>query len=111
MATITQVNVPTGTWTVGPKHSSVEFRVKHLGIATVRGYFEEFEGTLEVGDNITAAKAYGGVKTASTNTNEPRVLPRRARLRGHGEPRQRGVRRRRRLSPPSGFQHLARTGM
>jgi polyisoprenoid-binding protein YceI len=36
--------VPTGTWKVDPAHSSVEFSVKHLGIATVRGKFNEFEG-------------------------------------------------------------------
>jgi polyisoprenoid-binding protein YceI len=32
-----------GTWSVDPAHSSVEFAVKHLGIATVRGVFNEFE--------------------------------------------------------------------
>lgn len=72
MATTTQVSIPTGTWTVDPAHSSVEFRVKHLGISTVRGTFGEFEGTLEVGDDITSAKAYGKVNAASINTNEPK---------------------------------------
>ena len=42
-------NLPTGTWTVDKVHSSVEFQVKHLGIATVKGQFTEFEGTLEAG--------------------------------------------------------------
>jgi len=62
---------PTGTWTVDPTHSRVGFAVKHLGIATVRGVFSEFEGTLEIGDDLTSAKAYGRVKTASVDTNEP----------------------------------------
>ncbi len=31
------VRVPTGTWTVDPAHSSVEFRIKHMMISTVRG--------------------------------------------------------------------------
>ncbi|MDX6689173.1 MAG: hypothetical protein QOG15_630 [Solirubrobacteraceae bacterium] len=70
MATTTTVSIPTGTWSVDASHSSVEFRVKHLGISTVRGTFNEFEGTLEVGDDITSAKAYGKVKAASINTNE-----------------------------------------
>ena len=61
---------PTGTWTVDPAHSRVGFSVKHLGIATVRGTFNEFEGTLEIGDDLTTAKAYGTVKTASVDTNE-----------------------------------------
>ena len=62
---------PTGTWTVDPAHSRVGFAVKHLGIATVRGVFTEFEGSLEIGDDLESAKAYGTVKTASVNTNEP----------------------------------------
>jgi len=61
---------PTGTWTVDPTHSRVGFAVKHLGIATVRGVFSEFEGTLEIGDDLTSAKAYGKVRTASVNTSE-----------------------------------------
>ncbi len=61
--------VPTGTWKVDPVHSSVEFQVKHLGIATVKGQFKEFEGTLEVGPE--GAVAYGIVKTASVDTREP----------------------------------------
>lgn len=63
--------IPTGTWNVDPAHSSVEFRVKHLGIATVRGQFREFEGRLEVGDTIETTKAYGTIKAASIDTGEP----------------------------------------
>jgi polyisoprenoid-binding protein YceI len=62
--------VPTGTWKLDPAHSSVEFSVKHLGIATVRGNFNEFEGTLEIGDDLESARAYGTVQSASVSTNE-----------------------------------------
>jgi polyisoprenoid-binding protein YceI len=62
--------VPTGTWNVDPTHSRVGFAVKHLGIATVRGVFKEFEGTLEVGEDLASAKARGTVKTASIDTSE-----------------------------------------
>src|SRR6202453_4682419 len=61
--------LPTGTWEVDKVHSSVEFQVKHLGIATVKGQFTEFEGTLESGPD--GAKAYGTVKVASVDTREP----------------------------------------
>lgn len=61
--------VPAGTWKVDPVHSSVEFQVKHLGIATVKGQFKEFEGTLESGPEGTVA--YGTVKTTSVDTREP----------------------------------------
>jgi polyisoprenoid-binding protein YceI len=62
---------PTGTWTVDGKHSKIGFAVKHLGIATVRGAFTEFEGTLEIGDDLSSSRAYGKVKTASVDTSEP----------------------------------------
>ncbi|HEX5851936.1 MAG TPA: YceI family protein [Solirubrobacteraceae bacterium] len=61
--------LPTGTWNVDPVHSSVEFHVKHLGIATVKGKFKEFQGTLEVYPD--GASAYGTVQVASVDTGEP----------------------------------------
>lgn len=62
--------VPTGTWTVDASHSKVGFAVKHLGIATVRGEFTQFEGALELGEDLSTSRAYGSVKTASIDTNE-----------------------------------------
>ena len=64
-------SIPTGTWNVDPAHSTVGFAVKHMGIATVRGEFTEFEGTLEIGDDLDSAHAYGTVKAQSVNTSEP----------------------------------------
>jgi polyisoprenoid-binding protein YceI len=68
-ASIAATALPTGTWQVDKVHSSVEFQVKHLGIATVKGQFTEFEGTLEVSPENTVA--YGTVQVASVNTREP----------------------------------------
>jgi polyisoprenoid-binding protein YceI len=62
--------VPTGTWKIDAAHSSIAFSVKHLGIATVRGKFNEFEGTLEIGPDLSSSRAYGAVKTASVSTDE-----------------------------------------
>ncbi len=56
-----------GTWNVDPAHSSVEFRVKHMGLATVKGFFSEFEGLLEVAEDGTVA-ASGVVHPASLST-------------------------------------------
>ncbi|HEU5362388.1 MAG TPA: YceI family protein [Gaiellaceae bacterium] len=64
--------VPTGTWEIDPAHSSVEFRVKHMMISTVRGRFREFEGTIEAAPDYHDSKVTGCVKTASIDTNEPR---------------------------------------
>lgn len=70
MSNPTATLVPTGTWAVDPSHSTVGFQVKHMGIATVRGTFGEFEGTLEVGDDLSTAKVRGKVKAASIDTAE-----------------------------------------
>ena len=56
-----------GTWNVDPGHSSVEFRVKHMGLATVKGLFSDFEGSLTVADDGQVS-AQGSVKTASVDT-------------------------------------------
>jgi polyisoprenoid-binding protein YceI len=63
--------IPTGTWTVDAAHSSVRFSVKHMGIANVRGRFSEFEGTLEMHENLADCRAFGTVKVASIDTGEP----------------------------------------
>jgi polyisoprenoid-binding protein YceI/protein-tyrosine-phosphatase len=59
-----------GTWTVDPAHSTVGFAVKHMGIANVRGRFTEFEGALEVGEDLASSSARGVVKVASITTEE-----------------------------------------
>jgi polyisoprenoid-binding protein YceI len=66
------LRVPTGTWTVDPVHSSVEFRVKHMMISTVRGRFGVFEGTIEAAPDYHDSKVYGTIGAASIDTNEPR---------------------------------------
>src|SRR3954470_24611620 len=63
--------IPAGTWNVDPVHSRVGFAVKHMGIATVRGEFTEFEGTLEVPKDLARATAHGTVKVASVDTGDP----------------------------------------
>jgi polyisoprenoid-binding protein YceI len=68
--TATATLVPTGTWTVDPSHSTIGFSVKHLGIATVRGEFNDFAGALEIGDDLSTARAYGTVAAASVDTKE-----------------------------------------
>ena len=48
----------------------MEFAVKHMGIANVRGKFTEFEGTLEVGEDLASSSARGTVQVASITTDE-----------------------------------------
>lgn len=65
-----QQAIAQGTWNVDPVHSSVEFQVKHMGIATVKGNFLEFAGKLEVGETIDQSVASGTVEVASVNSRE-----------------------------------------
>lgn len=62
------IALPTGTWTVDPVHSNVEFAVKHVGIATVKGRFNKFEGRLDIGPQ--GAVGYGTVDVQSVDTRE-----------------------------------------
>ena len=60
--------IPTGTWTIDPAHSTVEFSVRNMGIVNVKGHFSEFEGTLESGGDADSLSARGSVKVASVST-------------------------------------------
>jgi polyisoprenoid-binding protein YceI len=63
------VRVPAGTWKVDPAHSSAAFAVKHMMIATVRGQFREFDGTLEAAEDDPAnSRVQGSAKAASIDT-------------------------------------------
>lgn len=42
--------IPAGTWSIDPSHSTVEFRIKHLGLATVKGRAPVVSGTIEGGE-------------------------------------------------------------
>jgi polyisoprenoid-binding protein YceI len=66
-STATTPALAQGTWNVDPSHSSVEFQVKHMGIATVKGFFGDFEGALEVSEEGEIS-ARGTVQAASVNT-------------------------------------------
>lgn len=55
---------PAGRWRVDSERSTVGWSVKHLGVSTVRGVFEAFEGVLEDG------RASGSVAAASVRTDE-----------------------------------------
>jgi polyisoprenoid-binding protein YceI len=69
-ATTTPTVVPTGTWLIDPIHSKAGFAVKHMGVATVRGEFREFEGTIEIAEDLEASRAYGTVKADSVDTGQ-----------------------------------------
>ena len=81
MSTIAASPALTGTWVIDPVHSRIGFAVKHLGINTIRGRFDDFEGTLEVTDDLSTATVTGVIEAASVDT---RVAMRDEHLRSAG---------------------------
>jgi polyisoprenoid-binding protein YceI len=56
-------------WSVDPMHSSVNFSVKHMGIAFVKGNFGKFDGTITASKaDLTDAKISFSVDVKSVNT-------------------------------------------
>ena len=60
--------IPGGIYNVDPSHSNVGFEVRHMGIATVRGTFRRFQGTIDTTGETAALK--GAVEVASIDTGE-----------------------------------------
>ena len=61
----------TTKWTIDPTHSEVSFKVKHLVISTVTGYFRKFEGAAEsTSDDFAGAKVSFAADIDSIDTNQ-----------------------------------------
>ena len=59
-------------WGFDPTHTEISFRVKHLMITNVKGFFKHFEGTVEThGDDFSTAKIIFSVRIDSIETGEP----------------------------------------
>jgi polyisoprenoid-binding protein YceI len=50
----TATRLPVGSWKLDRTHSSASFAVKHMGVATFRGRFEDFDAGLDVSEDGTA---------------------------------------------------------
>jgi len=67
MVAESQVSViPTGTWTIDPSWSSLEFEVRKLGLVTIKGRVPGFSGTIRGGEN--GAVVEGVVDATSITT-------------------------------------------
>jgi polyisoprenoid-binding protein YceI len=60
-------------WTIDAKHSLVEFAVRHMMFTTVRGRFNEIQGTIHCPDeaDITRAWVEATIDVASIDTGDP----------------------------------------
>ena len=59
------------TWKIDPTHSEIQFKVKHLMITTVTGYFETFDASFETeNDDVhTASNIQFSADISSISTN------------------------------------------
>ena len=61
----------TTKWIIDPTHSEVAFKVKHLVISTVTGYFRKFEGAAEsASEDFNAASVTFSLDVNSIDTNQ-----------------------------------------
>jgi polyisoprenoid-binding protein YceI len=59
-------------WLIDPAHTQIQFKVKHLVIATVTGSFDKFEGGMDSSrEDFTDAEVWFSADTASVNTGTP----------------------------------------
>jgi polyisoprenoid-binding protein YceI len=65
---ISPEQIAAGTYNIDPSHSNVGFEVRHMGIATVRGAFRRFQGTIDATGDAPVLK--GTVDVASVDTGE-----------------------------------------
>ena len=72
MTAATTTALGAGTWAIDPVHSTIGFSVRHLMVSKVRGTFDDFNGTITVGEDGTASVT-AEIAVASVNTrNEQR---------------------------------------
>lgn len=55
-------------WNIDPAHTSVEFSVKHLGIATVKGRFRQFTATAEASAESKVTSIHATIDANSIDT-------------------------------------------
>lgn len=55
-------------WNLDKDHSSVEFAVRHLGFATVRGLFDDFDVVVTTNDNGVPSSVRAEIAVASIRT-------------------------------------------
>ena len=66
--TTTGLELAPGKWALDKNHSAIFFVVRHLGLSNVRGRFDAFEATVDIGatlDDVLGADAWARARAAS----------------------------------------------
>lgn len=67
MSTTETTILPVGTWQLDPVHSSIGFAVRHSGVMTFRGTFDEFTA------HLAGGRLEGTAKVASVRVDDPQL--------------------------------------
>jgi polyisoprenoid-binding protein YceI len=70
ITTAKDFGIETGKWDIDPAHSSVEFVVRHMMVAKVRGHFEKFEGSAEILEDLTQSTVSATIYADSITTRD-----------------------------------------
>jgi len=69
--TLNGVELPAaGPWAIDVSHSSINFKVRHLGLAKTRGRFTRFEGVVQVGEQPTDTSVEVSIELDSVDTHD-----------------------------------------
>jgi polyisoprenoid-binding protein YceI len=61
-----------GTWTIDPAHSEVSFAVRHMMIASVRGYFSAVSGSVLVAQTPEQSSVQADIEVRSLDSRNPK---------------------------------------
>lgn len=64
----TRPEIEAGTWVLDEAHTKIGFVARHLMVTKVRGHFDQFEGKVEIGDDLTDSKIEVEIDAASITT-------------------------------------------
>jgi polyisoprenoid-binding protein YceI len=66
---VSPLPLPMGRWVADPAHSGIFFAVRYLGLSNVRGRFNRFDATLDVGKTLADVDVFADVDLSSVDTN------------------------------------------
>jgi len=64
----TRSEIVSGAWKLEGQHTKLGFMAKHLMVTKVRGYFDEFEGTVRITDDLSDSQVEVTIDAASITT-------------------------------------------
>jgi polyisoprenoid-binding protein YceI len=59
---------PPGRWTIDPANSSVTVTARHMGMASINGFINEFSGTIEIAEPVERSTVHTQMRADSIDT-------------------------------------------